>query len=601
MASAAVTAAVLAMPGPAVAAPPDEDAVAYVASPRNLLDFTALGNTLYFGALDEAHGRELWKSDGTLEGTRLVADIFPGPDGEGRPDILGAHDGLVYFTAYDGVHGRELWTSDGTSAGTRMLKDLVPGAGDAFSRIGSAEMIEVGGQLFFTASGGGHGQELFTSDGTSDGTVLVADIDPTGNGAPSGLTDLGGILYFSADDGVNGRELWKSDGTTAGTVLVADINPADDYGGPSSDPSGLTDVGGTLYFSADDGEHGEELWKSDGTISGTVLVKDIDPGFDGYSGYPLGSEPHELTDVGGTLFFAADSPDHGRELWKSDGTTSGTVQVEDIKPGDTGSPYDSPLGGYPRSLTELEGSLYFIADDGVHGWELWRSDGTAGGTRLVREINPSDDADFDFPPIGALLPVDDALYFSADDEKHGWELWRSDGTAAGTTLVNDLNPRGDSTNPFNERAVVGHTLFFEARRTDVRPSLWKIVRNPLRATCDGVLATIRGSGRITGTAGVDVIVGSRGKDAINGRGGDDIICAGPGDDTVVGRGGDDDLYGRAGNDRLVGGNGRDRIAGDRGADHLDLRDRVRGNDRGDGGRGRDAGRSDPGDVLRNVP
>ena len=172
------------------------------------------------------------------------------------------------------------------------------------------------------------------------------------------------------------------------------------------------------------------------------------------------------------------------------------------------------------------------------------------------EINPSDDADYSFPSIGALWQVDDTLYFSADDGTHGWELWRSDGTAAGTTLVNDLNPRGDGANPFNERAVVGQTLYFVARRTDGRPGLWTVVRKPSRPACRGVLSTIRGSGRIIGTAGLDVIVGGRGKDTIDGRGGDDIICAGAGDDFVVGREGHDGLCGQAGNDRLVGGRGR---------------------------------------------
>ena len=462
-------------------------------------------------------------------------------------------------------------------------------------------MIEVGGQLFFTAGESDHGDELWTSDGTRAGTVLVADIDPTGNGGPESLTDVGGTLYFSADDGEHGRELWKSDGTAAGTVLVADIAPADAYYGYSSDPSELTDVGGTLYFSADDGEHGRELWKSDGTAAGTVLVKDFYPGQNGYDNEPNPGDPRDLTDVGGTLFFSVFSPAHGVELWKSDGTTHGTVLVKDMYPGDGGAPYFDAHSGNPKHLAEVGGSLYFIAVDRLHGWELWTSDGSAQGTRLVREINPSDDADAWFPPFGGFSRVDDTLYFPADDGKHGWELWRSDGTATGTTMVNDLNPRGDGTPWFNERAVVGHTLFFEARSTDVRSSLWKVVRDPSRPTCDGVVATIRESGRITGTAGVDVIVGSRGRDLIDGRGGADIICAGGGDDTVVGGSGNDDLHGQGGNDRLVGGDGRDDTHGDRGADRLDLRDGVRRNDRGDGGRGTDTATRDRGDSLTRVP
>ena len=185
-----------------------------------------------------------------------------------------------------------------------------------------------------------------------------------------------------------GRELWKSDGTEAGTVLVKDINPSATYGYPrSSDPQELTDVDGTLFFRADDGANGQELWKSDGTEAGTVLVKDIEPGV--YGSYPLSSSPLYLTNVDGTLFFSADDGSNGRELWKSDGTTLGTVLVKDINRGSYSGPYGTfPYSSQPSRLVNLNGTLFLRANDGVHGYELWKSDGTETGTMLVKDINP---------------------------------------------------------------------------------------------------------------------------------------------------------------------------------------------------------------------
>src|SRR5205823_8808173 len=127
--------------------------------------------------------------------------------------------------------------------------------------------------------------------------VLVKDIRPGGIGSnPFNLMVVGETLFFSANDGVNGTELWKSDGTAAGTVLVKDIRP----GSAGSSPSYHTVVKGTLYFTANDGVNGVELWKSDGTAAGTVLVKDIRPGSSRY-GSPLSSSPDHLTAVGAQL------------------------------------------------------------------------------------------------------------------------------------------------------------------------------------------------------------------------------------------------------------------------------------------------------------
>src|SRR4029078_3705847 len=113
---------------------------------------------------------------------------------------------------------------------------------------------------------------------------LVKDISPESAGEsvhePSYLTGAGGRLFFAADDGTHGRELWTSDGTRAGTVQVKDINPSVEEPGEYDEdrPSSLTGVGGRVFFAADDAIHGAELWASDATRAGTVLVKDVNQG-----------------------------------------------------------------------------------------------------------------------------------------------------------------------------------------------------------------------------------------------------------------------------------------------------------------------------------
>lgn len=200
--------------------------------------------------------------------------------------------------------GVELWKSDGTEAGTVLVKDIVPG-----SRGSSPDQLtNVNGTLFFRATIPGIGTQLWKSDGTADGTVVV--LRGVAGSGPYQLTHVNGTLFFARFLTSTGAELWKSDGTQAGTVLVKDINP----GAASSDPFLLTNVNGTLFFRATTPGTGTELWKSDGTADGTVLVKDITPG-SAHSAFSA------LTNVNGTLFFAAgiEPFQADMELWKSDG------------------------------------------------------------------------------------------------------------------------------------------------------------------------------------------------------------------------------------------------------------------------------------------
>lgn len=193
----------------------------------------------------------------------------------------------------------------------------------------------VGDVAYFAATDSAHGRELWRTDGTKAGTTLVADIDPNGDGAPDNLTVVGSKVFFTASSGGD-RELWITDGTTAGTTLVKNIKTVDPDGwDPSSNPRWLTPLGERLFFSADDGIHGRELWVSDGTEPGTYLVKDLDPQVASWG--PLSGTPLELTAFDGKVYFSAyfgfsitTGGWHENPLWCSDGTEEGTFVVDDF-------------------------------------------------------------------------------------------------------------------------------------------------------------------------------------------------------------------------------------------------------------------------------
>jgi ELWxxDGT repeat protein len=269
---------------------------------------------------------------------------------------------------------------------------------------------------------------------------IIADLNVfTNNASPSEPLTVGGLTYFFADDGETGRELWRTDGTTAGTVMVKDIGR---FGGGAIDswvPDGerLVNVGNTVYFLADDGAFEHGLWKTDGTDAGTVPVPAV-----GALAFP--TTLRDRVALGDRLIFVMESSGQGSELWVSDGTDARVVK--DINPGEG----DSSIG----DLVVWGDRVAFTADDGSGVFQIWTTDGTEAGTVPFTEFDGTV-----HPEGDELVVFNDELYFTGRDAVHGPELWKSDGTHAGTALVAELRPGdwGPSPQGFE---IAGGLLYF---------------------------------------------------------------------------------------------------------------------------------------------
>ena len=408
--------------------------------------FGSLDGALYFPAEDGIHGIELWKTDGSVAGASMVRDICPGACGGSPVGMQRLGDRLLFY-ADDGTHGSELWVTDGTLEGTMLVRDVHPGLAGSTAGFW---ILPAGDRAFLGVDDGLHGAELWVTDGTPGGTQLVADLNPGPAGsAPEPTLTWNGLAVLSVDDGLHGREPWLTDGTVEGTRLLKDVNP-----GPAGSlqpssrwalfPTWLATSWGPLLFVADDGTHGQELWASDGTEHGTVLLQDAMPG-------ATGGSAHSLTEWAGAAYYTGRDPAAGKELWRTDGTPQGTMRVADINPGAEGS--------NPLTLTAAGGRLFFYASDPQHGYELWATDGTAAGTALVRDIRPGTDGSWAF-----YLPMQEIngrlLFFAIDG--NGGEVWTSDGSEPGTVQVSTMSPDASLTwyRPYLQR--IGDQFYFMA-------------------------------------------------------------------------------------------------------------------------------------------
>lgn len=460
----------------------------------NPLAAAALGKTVLFGATsldDGASGAgELWASDGTPAGTRLVADIHRTGAPADVENLLAAGDRVFFTATASDSEAPRVWRSAGSAADTQALpspadfnepsrfitaggkvflieagfssSNQLSVVGDdgqiqrltSFERRGIFYAASYKGRLFFSVERGSSSSpaELWQSDGTPQGTGKAFDL-PEEIEAVKFLKVAGSGLWFLANARF-GAEIWYTDGTSAGTRKVLDGFRHD-----RTDPEFLQ-VGSQVYFIAvqpggDDFDF--EIWKSDGTAAGTVQVTSFS--YEKDRGFPA-----ELTAFQGNLYFFAHVPPGSRRaLWRTDGTPGGTVPVKDFP-----LPPLAFFDEFPRyGLTSLGAWLVFSADDGVHGLEPWRSDGTPGGTTLLLDVNPG--------PAGSgitgFTSAGGQLYFSANDGAHGFEPWRTNGTPRDTRLVQDIAPEGASSYPAGFTAAGGR-LFFSADDGLTGNELW---------------------------------------------------------------------------------------------------------------------------------
>lgn len=438
--------------------------------------FTSAGNKIFFKARTLEYGEELWVSDGTAAGTHMVKDSA---EGYKSLEINGIYalGNKVVFTASTSDYGRELWISNGTEAGTHLLKDIYPGSEGSYPY----GFTLYNGELYFVAKSVNEGYELWKTDGTANGTVLLKDIYiGVESSSPQFMTTAGGYLWFRAHDGTS-HNLYKSQGTAATTVVEqpgigtsANIVPfrdriyytsgaslcysegagqvvlnainyvnglyatdsalyllennslmytdglnagayTDVLDSSNNKTSNITEpltVGDKLYFTTTvaNANVGQELYVADG--ASFSLIKDI------YNDGNNSSYPNDLVEINGKVYFKATTPDHGKELWVSDGTEAGTMELLDIVEGT-----DSPSIG---NLTVIDSKLYFRASKDDDS-EMWVSDGTTEGTKVLADINKAPQSGMN--PTATFYRIGDKFVFNSG---YTDTVWVSDGTAEGT-------------------------------------------------------------------------------------------------------------------------------------------------------------------------
>lgn len=372
--------------------------------------------SLYVPAGHSGFVRGLWKKPSGSVPTKVLDLDVKGSqwDSYYKPAVLPGTPTKLLFAAASPNQGTELWITDGTASGTMLLKDINPGIGDSNPR----GFYLFNGKLYFWADDGTHGRELWSTDGTATGTNLVADI-VAGIGAGAApaewvFKEFNGKLYFYAMNGSD-PELHVYDGTTV--QMVANVNT--NWGTANNTEYGNIETDGTyLYWASRGSLNGMYLFKSTGVVGNGIQVSDVS------------SNPYNLFHFGSRLYLSPAVSGIGYEPVYIENGGPATL-LKDISPGsfDFWRNLDKPT---------VAGSIfYFVAKEATAGQELWKSDGTTAGTVLVKDLTVGS-ADSYFSDTFIYNSVTGKLFFVATDGT-AYKLWITDGSAAGTQAVYSSN------------------------------------------------------------------------------------------------------------------------------------------------------------------
>lgn len=327
----------------------------------------------------------------------------------------------IIFSATTASDGNELWISDGTKAGTKMLKDIYPDSININPNSSSATGFTLfNNKLYFVANDKESRDNLWETDGTEAGTKKVLNKRIEARNWP--MTILNGKFLLKIDSAGFGTELFSYDPLTNNLILLKDIYPGGSSGFNSSSLGIFNIVGNKAYFGATSGLEGAELFVTDGTPSGTTIVKDINTGKRDAWPFGFGILNNKL------LFTAINFNAAEASLWVTDGTDAGTIEISKMKVN---------RSNFPTSPVNYKGKIYFQGYDTIGNWELWQTDGTTNGTVEFMNIRPDPYRKVEIldPSYPQQLNVfNDKLYFSASDGDNRL-LWQSDGTKSGTFKV----------------------------------------------------------------------------------------------------------------------------------------------------------------------